>query len=68
MTGHSIHLKLDGRTYSGTFTVDRKVVTVTTSFGKKASQVGHHVAQEALAKQLLQEIVLEEKSRKGSTI
>ena len=68
MSGHSIHLKLDGRTYSGTFTVDRKVLTVTSPFGKKASQIGHQVAQEALAKQLLQELILEEKSRKGSRI
>jgi hypothetical protein len=68
MTGHSVHLKLDGRTYSGTYMVDRKVLTVTTPYGKKASQVGQHVGQEALAKQLLQEIVLEEKSRKDSRI
>jgi hypothetical protein len=31
MTGHAIHIKLDGRTYSGTYKVDRQLLTVTTS-------------------------------------
>jgi hypothetical protein len=68
MKGHAVHIKVDGRTYSGTFTVDRKVLTVTTSYGKKAAQVGHQVAHETLAQQLLHELVLEEKARKGSTL
>ena len=25
MTGHAIHIKLDGRTYSGTYKVDRQI-------------------------------------------
>ena len=34
MTRHSVHIKVDGRTYAGAYTVDRKVLTVTTSYGK----------------------------------
>jgi hypothetical protein len=68
MTRHSVHIKVDGRTYSGAYTVDRKVLTVTTTYGKKAAQVGHQVSHETLAHQLLQELVHEEKSRKGSRL
>jgi hypothetical protein len=64
MKAHSTHIKVDGRTYSGTFTVDRKVLTVTTSYGRKAAQMTH----EALAHRLLHELVQEEKARKGSTL
>jgi hypothetical protein len=67
MSGHAVHIKLDGRTYSGTYKVDRKILTVTTSYGKKSVEIGHRVAHEILAHQLLQELVQEEKSRKGST-
>jgi vacuolar-type H+-ATPase catalytic subunit A/Vma1 len=35
MTGHAIHIKLDGRTYSGTYKVDRQILTVKTNFGTK---------------------------------
>jgi hypothetical protein len=68
MAGHSIHIKIDGRTYAGTFTVDRKMLTVTTNYGKKTAEIGPRVAHEALAHQLLQDIVREEKGRKGSTL
>ena len=68
MKSHSTHIKVDGRTYSGTFTVDRKVLTVSTSYGRKAAQVGPKMTHEALAHQLLHELVQEEKSRKGSTL
>ena len=66
MTRHSVHIKVDGRTYSGAYTVDRKVLTVTTTYGKKAAQVGHQVSYETLAHQLLHELVQEEKGRKGT--
>jgi hypothetical protein len=46
--------------------VDRKVLTVTTTYGKKTAQVGHQVSHETLAHQLLHELVEEEKGRKGS--
>ncbi len=68
MSGHSIHIKLDGRTYSGSFKVDRQVLTVTTNYGKKSAEVGKGTAHEALATQLLEKLVREEKGRKGSTL
>ncbi len=68
MSGHSVHVKIDGRTYNGTFVVDRKVLTVSTSFGKKAAEVEQGTAHDALAHQLLEDLVREEKGRKGSTI
>jgi hypothetical protein len=68
MSGHAIHIKIDGRTYSGTYTVDRQVLTVTTSYGRKAAHIGSKVSHAALADQLLHELVREEKGRKGSTI
>src|SRR3954452_7404011 len=52
MTRHSVHIKVDGRTYAGACTVDRKVLTVTTSYGKKSTQVGHQVSHKTLAHQL----------------
>ena len=63
MTGHAIHIKLDGRTYSGTYKVDRQL-----DYGKKAGQVVPRKPHEALAQELLQELVREEKGRKGSTL
>ena len=48
MTGHAIHIKLDGRTYSGTYKVDRQLLTVTTNYGKKAGQVVPRKPHEAL--------------------
>jgi hypothetical protein len=68
MKSHSTHIKVDGRTYSGTFAVDRKVLTVSTSYGRKAAQVEPQMTHEALAHRLLQELVREEKARKGSTL
>jgi hypothetical protein len=68
MKAHSTHIKVDGRTYSGTFTVDRKVLTVTTSYGRKAAQVVPRKPHETLAQELLQALVREEKARKGSTL
>ena len=44
MTRHSVHIKVDGRAYSGAYMVDRKVLTVTTTYGKKTAQVGHQVS------------------------
>ena len=37
MTRHSVHIKVDGRTYAGAYAVDRKVLTVSTSYGKKSA-------------------------------
>jgi hypothetical protein len=68
MSGHAIHIKIDGRTYSGTYTLDRKVLTVKTSFGSKSAEVPPKVKQEDLAHQLLTDLVRGEKGRKGSTL
>jgi hypothetical protein len=68
MSGHAVHIKIDGRTYSGTFKVDRKTLTVTTTYGRKSAEIGPRVAHETLAHQLLQELVQQEKSRKGSRL
>jgi hypothetical protein len=68
MSGQALHIKLDGRTYSGTFAVDRKVLTVTTSYGRKSAEIGAKVPHHALAEQLLRDLVKEEKGRKGSTL
>ena len=67
MTGHSIHVKLDGRTYSGTFKVDRNLMTVTTTYGKKTAPV-EKAQHTALAQQLLADLIQLEKARKGSTL
>jgi hypothetical protein len=68
MTGHAIHIKLDGRTYSGTYNVDRQVLSVTTTYGRKTAPVVPRMAHEALAHKLLEELVREEKGRKGSRL
>lgn len=68
MSGHSIHIKLEGRTYSGTYAVDRKVLTVTTAYGKKTALVEMRMAHDTLAQRLLTELVQEEKARKGSRL
>jgi hypothetical protein len=53
MSGHAIHIKVDGRTYSGTYTVDRKILTVTTTYGRKSAEIAPKVTHETLAHQLL---------------
>ena len=57
MSGHAIHIKLDGRTYSGTYKVDRKMLTVTTTYGRKSAEINLRVAHETHAHQLLQDLV-----------
>lgn len=68
MSGHAIHVRIDGRTYSGTFTVDRGVLTVKTNYGSKKADVPPNVKLDDLAHQLLTTLVQEEKKRKGSTL
>jgi hypothetical protein len=68
MSGHAIHIKIDGRTYSGTYKVDRQVLTVSTSYGSKSAQVRSKVPHATLADELLHELVRQEKGRKGSTL
>ena len=59
MTGHAIHIKLDGRTSSGTFNVDRQILTVSTNYDRKTGSVLPRVAHEALAHKLLELLVRE---------
>jgi hypothetical protein len=68
MSGHAIHIKIDGRTYSGTYKVDRQLLTVTTSYGSKTAPIGAKVSHAVLADRLLHELVQAEKGRKGSTL
>ena len=68
MSGRAVHVKIDGRTYSGTFTVDRGVLTVKTTYGSKRAEVPPKVKHDELAHQLLTSLVREEKGRKGSTL
>ena len=68
MSGHAIHITVDGRKYPGTYTVDRKHLTVSTTYGKKTAEVDAKVQHQVLAHQLLEQLVREEKARKGSTI
>jgi hypothetical protein len=49
-------------------TSDRKVLTVKTAYSSKSVTVPGRAAQEPLAHRLLQELVPEEKARKGSTL
>jgi hypothetical protein len=39
MSGHAIHITVDGRKHAATFTVDRKHLTVSTTYGKKTAEV-----------------------------
>jgi hypothetical protein len=68
VSGYALHVKLDGRTYSGTFAVDRKILTVTTTYAKRSAEIGPNVSHHALAEQLLRDLVKQEKGRKGSTL
>ena len=68
MSGQAIHIKIDGRTYSVSYKIDRQVLTVTTNYGKKTAQLDPKVSRAALADQLLHELVREEKGRKGSLL
>jgi len=43
------------------------MLTVSTTYGRKTSEVGK-LQHDTLAKQLLEELVREEKARKGSTL
>ena len=68
MSGHAVHIKIDGRSYSGNYKVDRQILTVTTNYGRKTAPIGPKVSHAVLADQLLRELVKEEKGRKGSTL
>ena len=52
----------DGKTYTGSYTVESGVVTVTSSYGSKATQLGRTQAEQ-LARLMLRELVIDYKSR-----
>lgn len=68
MSGQALHITVDGRKHAGTFTVDRKHLTVSTSCGKKTAAVDSRVRYKVLAHELLKQLVQEEKEPTGSTI
>ena len=68
MAGHAIHITLEGRKHSATFTVDRKHLTVSTTYGRKTAEVDPKVQHQVLAHRLLEQLVKEERAREGSTI
>jgi hypothetical protein len=68
MSGHSLQIRIDGRTYAGTYEVDRQILAVKTSYGKKAAPIPPRMGHHALAEQVLRELVTEEKGRKGSRV
>ncbi|SCY30946.1 hypothetical protein SAMN05216308_10797 [Nitrosospira sp. Nsp13] len=55
---YSVELERDGVLYSGTYTIERGLITVTYEFIPNTTQLGNQVlAHEALAKVLLGEIL-----------
>jgi hypothetical protein len=45
--------------YAGTYSVDRKLLTVSTTYGRKTREVDARVQHQALAHQLLEQLVKE---------
>ncbi len=65
--GEDITVEIDGKTYSGRVEVSRDLVTVSTPYGSKTTQIGGSPA-ESIARTLLREIVQAEKQRKDSML
>ena len=61
-----ISVEVDGKTYSGDFEVRGRVVTVTTSYGTKSTQVGGS-PPDVVAKTLLRELVRQHSSQTGGS-
>lgn len=51
-----ITIEINGKSYSGRYEVNRKVLTLSSSYGTKSTQLGSLPA-ETLAKMLLREII-----------
>ena len=58
---YPVTTEIDGKTYKGNYWIAGKILTVSTGMGGKSRQVGSRPA-EALAKQLLQDLVKEGKA------
>ena len=63
-----IKVEIDGRTYSATYTLDKKVLSVKTTHGSKSAEVSPSVRQEDLAYKLLADLVRGSERRKGSRL
>ena len=62
-TREFVEVQIDGKTYSGTYeVVSGGVVTVSTQYGRKSTQVGSSPPG-VVARNLLRELVREEKAR-----
>lgn len=53
---NKVSIERDGQTYQGWYVVEQKVITVSTSWGEKSTQVGG-LRPESLAKIMLRELV-----------
>ena len=62
-TSRSITVEFEGKSYSATYSVAAKVVSVECPYGSRTTQVGRSTA-EALARLLVREILAEAKSRR----
>ena len=60
-TPHPTSIVIDGKTYTGTYTVESKMITVSTSAGSKTTQVGGGSAV-FLARRILGELDREDKA------
>ena len=49
MTGHAIHIKLDGRTYCGSYKVERQILTVTMQSSLSAARLALVASGQRLA-------------------
>ena len=54
----TISVEIDGKTYTGRYSVSGKVVSVSGAFGSKSTQVGNSPA-DVVARMLLRELVRE---------
>ena len=62
-TSRSIAVEFDGKSYSATYSVDSKVVSVECPYGSRSTQIGGSTA-ESVARLLVREIVADAKSRR----
>jgi hypothetical protein len=56
-----VSVEINGKAYSGTYTTERDIITVSTAMGHKAAQIGGMTA-ETLARFMLRELVNEGKA------
>jgi hypothetical protein len=61
-TSEFVEVQIDGKTYSGTYEVVSGVVTVSTPYGRKSTQVGSSPPR-VVARSLLRDLVREETAR-----